>query len=197
MSIPQLRVYIFQITKLLLPALILTCTVGEVNAQSNGKVSSKDYHEFINSMLDADSTGQFNLVRDAPFKPILDDTSIIFQDSVLFTREDVVFMKQQFKDVKEYHWKSGGIMSATIISDAKIRRHFRKKAEDSWTGFKKKFGGGYSRFSIPIFSLDRNTCVIYRSVHCGSLCGHGVILVYRKIDGVWKKITFVGTIWMS
>ena len=55
---------------------------------------------------------------------------------------------------------------------------------------------GYYNFSIPIFSLEKNTAYVERDYHCGVLCGYGKIYFLKKINGKWQIVEEFET-WIS
>lgn len=165
--------------------------------QSANKVSNQDYYEFLNSIVVSDTVIHFNLANEPDFRHILDDTLYILLDTTYFSPSDAQFMRQQLTKGKHFKWKSNKITGAKIVSSKRIRKYFKNGIDKGWTIFNKKYDGGFTRFSIPLFTLDRNTCIIYKSSHCGSLCGGGGISLYKKVDGKWKYITTIGTIWIS
>ena len=45
------------------------------------------------------------------------------------------------------------------------------------------------RFSRPIYDSKNEYALMSMWVSCGSLCGHGCIYLFKKIDGVWQSVT--------
>ncbi len=183
-------------SKFLLTLLILTANRQFIFGQPQNTISPKDYYDFYNSLINSDSVNEFNLSSKPSLKPIIDDSVLIFRDSSLFSRNDIQFIKQQIDEGVNFTWQDK-ILGAHIIKDTKIKEIFRKGTRKGWRKFNHRYKGGFSRFSIPLFSIDRKTCIIYQSNHCGSLCGGGGISAYRKINGKWTFIKTVGTIWIS
>src|SRR5450755_129659 len=71
-----------------------------------------------------------------------------------------------------------------------IKRNFRIK-------YNKEYKNGFATFSVPLFSLDRKICVVYKAGHCGGLCGHGGKSVCKKVNGKWTFLKSIGVIWIS
>jgi hypothetical protein len=46
----------------------------------------------------------------------------------------------------------------------------------------------YYSFSLPYFSKDKQTFVIYYNLYCGILCQESSLRLYKKIDGKWTFI---------
>lgn len=165
--------------------------------QTENNISSKDYYNFFNSLVNPDSIHHFNLESKPDFSYILRDTAIFFTDTTLFTPADIQFIKSQMTVAQDFRWESNKILGARVISSKKIEKIFKKDTGDGWTEFKKKYKNGFATFSIPLFTVDKNTCIIYRAEHCGGLCGHGSTSVYKKINGKWIFIQSIGTTWIS
>ena len=41
--------------------------------------------------------------------------------------------------------------------------------------------------SLPILSMDGKTVVIQVNYNCGLLCGEGILYVFKRVDGRWRK----------
>jgi len=94
----------------------------------------------------------------------------------IFKQEDRDFIFLQFTSMKDSIWHSS-FSNSELVTTKELN---------------------YVRYySIPLFSLDRNYVIIYRSYHCGSLCAYGGYYVYRRIDkNNWVFVTSVNT-WIS
>jgi hypothetical protein len=55
---------------------------------------------------------------------------------------------------------------------------------------------GYYTFSRPIFFDRGKYCLFFWDLSCGSLCGYGGILIYRKTNVVWEKYLVLAR-WIS
>jgi hypothetical protein len=188
----------FPAIKLLLILLLLNVGRQTTFGQPLEKIiSSKDYYTFFNSLINLDSVKEFNLASNPDLRQIIQDTGVIFRDSSLFTSSDVQFMKLQIQEKRNFRWESNKILGAHVIRSKKLQKLFKKGPEKGWKEFNKRYKGGFATFSFPLFSIDKKSCIVYRSGHCGGLCGHGGTSLYKKIDGKWTFVTLVGTIWIS
>jgi hypothetical protein len=160
-------------------------------------ISSKDYYNFFNSLVARDSVMHFNLESKPDFSYILKDTTLFFIDSTLFSPADIEFIKYQIQAAQHFKWKSNKIFGSKVISSKKIKRIFKNGVDEGWAKFNRRYKKGFATFSVPLFTLDRNTCIVYRAGHCGSLCGHGGTSVYKKINGKWTFVQSIGMIWIS
>lgn len=161
------------------------------------KISPKDYYDFFNSFINPDSIHYFNLASNPDFSQILHDSLSIYDDTSLFSFADVQFIKAQISNGQNFKWKSNKIIGSKVISSKKIARFFKNGPDEGWAEFNKQYKNGFATFSIPLFSVDKNICIVYRASHCGSLCGSGNIRLYKKIDGKWTFVQVIGMIWIS
>jgi hypothetical protein len=177
----------------------LSFIIGQsVYGQSSPKnISPKNYYDFFNSFVNPDSTHQFNLESKPDFSYILKDSATIFSDSTLFTSADIEFIKYQIKKGQHFKWKSNKIFGSRVISSKKLAKMFKNDVDEGWAKFNKKYKNGFATFSVPLFTIDRNTCIVYKAKRCGGLCGHGGISIYKKIKGKWTFLQSAGMIWIS
>ena len=96
-----------------------------------------------------------------------------------------------------------------MLSDARISEFISRQEEDaifskdkhlgdSWQEFHEKYPGanGMLSFSRIGFNGDHTQAIVYFDHTCGSLCGEGGWLLYRKTNGYWRQAG-KGTRWFS
>jgi hypothetical protein len=189
-----MRSFFFKLLTVLMPLIGGQSIYGQI---TENDISSKDYYEFFNSFIRADSIHAFNLASNPDFDRILKDSSSIFHDTALFSNADIEFIRNQIKAARHFKWRSNGILGSHVISSKKIARIFKNGPDEGWTELHKKYKNGFATFSVPLFSLDRSICIVYKAGHCGGLCGHGGTSVYKKVNGKWTFIESIGMIWIS
>ena len=158
------------------------------------KISPKEYYAFFNSKINRDSIHAFYLESRPDFSFITNDTAF-FSDSTLFSRADVAFIKKQIEIGKKFRWQSGKILGATVISSKRIDNMMRH--EDGWERYHKSYKNGFVSLSVPLFTPDRNICIVYRAGRAGGLAGSGSTGIYRKVGGKWTFVGFLGAFWVS
>jgi hypothetical protein len=189
--------------RILLILLLIACFGTSYKAMAQS-ITESDYYSFMNSISVSDSK-ENNIVRAETEYPIA-DTNIIFHGNrfdvngkgdSLFTPADVKFIKQQLAKAKTYAWKDGKITKAKLIPAKTFDALFRGGVGIGWDNFQKKYGiHTFYDFSVPLFSVDRSLCAIYKGTHCGGLCGGGEIDVYQNKDGKWVLIRYY-SLWIS
>jgi hypothetical protein len=189
-----MRPSIFRLLILLLPFLFGPNIYGQ---SSYKNISSKEYYDFFNSLVNPDSVHQFNLESQPDFSYILKDTASIFSDTTLFSSADIQFIKYQIRVGQSFRWKSNKILGSKVISSKKIKKLFKHGVDEGWTEFNRRYTNGFATFSVPLFTVDKTTCIVYKAGHCGGLCGHGGTSIYKKIKGKWKFVQSIGMIWIS
>lgn len=189
-----MRWYFLRLLIILLPFALKQNIYGQTFSKD---ISVKEYYDFFNSFVNTDSVQQFNLESDPDFSNILKDTAEIFSDTTLFSPADIDFLKYQLKHRQIFKWQSDKIAGARIISSKKIKKFFKHGIDKGWIAFNKKYKNGFATFSIPLFTVDKNICIVYKSGRCGGLCGHGGTNVYKKVNGKWTFIQSIGNVWIS
>jgi hypothetical protein len=96
----------------------------------------------------------------------------------------LIFFRQQIEQNRNFKWNNKIAKDMQVISDKEISRIFKSKKK-LWKYFREKYGSSYHCFSVPLFTCDKLTVVIYRSTQCGPLCGDGSIDVFVKLNGKW------------
>ena len=189
-----MRNCLFKLAIALLPLVYLQNSYGQMAEKA---ISSHEYYQFFNSFIQPDSIRHFNLASKPDFDRLLRDSSDIFNDTALFSTADIRFIKAQIQTGQHFQWKSNGILGSQVISSNKLARMFKNGPEEGWTKFNRQYKNGFATFSVPLFSLDRTICIVYKAGHCGDLCGHGGMSVYRKVNGRWTYLKSIGMIWIS
>jgi hypothetical protein len=115
----------------------------------------------------------------------------------IFSKDDIAFLITQINQTQNAIWDSSYIDSTYFLQTNEIDSIFKNlKVDSGWKIIRKKYGGYYYTMSFPYFSVDRQTCIIYVSHHCGVACGEGGYRIFRKQKGKWVYYkSFAG--WMS
>jgi hypothetical protein len=79
--------------------------------------------------------------------------------------------KKQEKEVKQSD--PGTLIRKGVPVDAAVRQGF---------------AAGLFSFSEIAFSKGRRYAAFQYSFYCGSLCGHGALVIYENVDGTWKQV---------
>jgi hypothetical protein len=163
--------------------------LGKGQKYTNVSISDGEVLEFLNSTQSSSSVPLIisempeteSLVRN--LKRILADSS--------FTNDERDFIRRELTNLSDYKWKKGMIKNARIITGHEIDKIFYKKKADGWPMFYYKYGKGITGFSVPLFTADKNKCIIFRSYSCGPVCGEGAGLIYQKVNGKWTLMAVI------
>ena len=170
--------------KTIIPTLTLLLFINFAFGQcKNAKTTRSEILEFINSFDKIDTTRIFYLSSSNQFEKIEEDLRVVFKDTA-FSSFDKEFFRKQIKQHRNFKWNNKIAKNRQVISERKISKIFKDK-QKWWKHFQKKYGSSYHCFSVPIFTCDKQTVIIYRSTHCGPLCGDGSIDVFTKVNGKW------------
>lgn len=117
----------------------------------------------------------------------------------IFSKKDIEFMKLQMDNRYHFRIENSLIQDRTVISFDSLNKLFKEneRSEKFWERFEKKYKAKkFSAISLPIFSVDYKTVLISFGNHCGSLCGSGKTVIYKKVNGKWKQIKTI-SFWVS
>jgi hypothetical protein len=144
-------------------------------------VSEQDYYNFFNStenpypvagmigQCNPDSLKTSNLLNTPEYGVLREDTSEIFMDTI-FTKADRAYIWFQCNQLKKRHflWKDGLMKGVKVIDGSRVRHVMDSAGADSaWKAYYKIFREGYNKFSVPLFSVDKTKCIVYRGFECG------------------------------
>ncbi len=160
-------------------------------------ITEQDFYDFFNSTVNPfpvttmggpcnpDSVRICNLISTPEVGVLRDDTSEIFKDSV-FSLADRAYIHKQAVRTKNYRWKQGMIHGVNVIDGADVQ-HIMDSAgtEVGWPVYFKKYKLGYNRFSVPLYSLDKTKCIVYRAYSCSDNFGLGNTNVFIKKGDKW------------
>jgi len=90
--------------------------------------------------------------------------------------------------------KLSDLFNADFISEDELNQIFKNNG--GWTEFHNKYGNGFIKMTIPIFTEDFEFAYFEWSYHCSGLCGYGYSGLYKKQNGKWTPLK-VYMKWMS
>ena len=101
--------------------------------------------------------------------------SIVFKGSrnknvlIRLSLQEKMFIRYQLH-VQDCSWLTNNYKNVDISTDTILRNNLST----------------LYYYSRPIFIRNNNLCLFYSGSHCGSLCGGGLLALYKKINGKWK-----------
>lgn len=190
----------FIVRQILLCGIFLSLIPTELFAQKEkfDSVTDSDYYNFFNStenpypvsamigQCNPDSLKTCNLISTPEFGILREDTTQIYGDT-LFSKADKAYIRQQCIRLQKRHfqWKSGLIKGIKVIDGNRVRQVFDSAGADSgWVAYYRIFRQGYNKFSVPLFSLDKTKCIVYRGFECGHT-GIGNTNAFVKRNNKW------------
>ena len=123
--------------------------------------------------------------REIPFNFLNKSTKDYLALKSAFGINDIKFLKEQYFALRDSIWDFEQ-MKKFIPADSTVNREIVKKSQSG----KRKIKDNYSyTFSVPMFSLDKKSVIIYQDFFCGFLCSTSCIYLYqKKNNGKWEKI---------
>ena len=133
-------------------------------------ISENELKEIYNGIIKSDSVKRrFYLV----------DSIENFSEKSI-TQSDTTYFIADNSDLKKGVWIKGIIDSAVLVSD----NYLLKIAKSDAFSLTPR----HYNFSLPYFSKDRQSFLIYYDYYCGNLCGEYSLRLYKKINGTWVYI---------
>ncbi len=106
----------------------------------------------------------------------------------LLSKADKKIMKQQLSN-KVFLWDNKELINVWCLTPKDFARINHSDTTDYWEEFRTNFGNyGHHHYSKPVFSKDKNICIIEHSGQGGWLFGSGEILLFKKIKGKWTLL---------
>jgi hypothetical protein len=134
------------------------------------QVDNLELKQIYSDIINADSlTRTFYLID-----------SIESFDKKTITQSDTTYLIADCDEIKHGIWTDKIIDSIEIISTDKLRS-ISKREQFTRTP-------SHYSFSLPYFSKDKQTFLIYYNHYCGNLCAEYSLRLYKKINGSWTFI---------
>lgn len=96
----------------------------------------------------------------------------------IFTKEDKEYLFKQFLGQRDSIWR-------------------QKFDRSKLSHVKKQHKPNRHSLSLPLFSANNKYVIIWETYHCGRLCGHGAVKVYRRNHSdTWEYVGSVNA-WIS
>ncbi|ASK29583.1 hypothetical protein CEY12_05440 [Chryseobacterium sp. T16E-39] len=155
----------------------------------NSSVSDNDMYGVINYVI------KIKVDKVENIKIITEDPNYIEKDykfldikivKDFFNKRDVISMKKQYEESKDFLLNPKYIMNIRIIHKEKLLSYKNNK-QYFWTEFNKLHGKVSFMFvSKPLFSIDKKRAIISYGHYCGGLCGEGERVIVKNDNGNWK-----------
>jgi hypothetical protein len=152
--------------------LLLTFLAGLILTSCNQpvQVDTLELKKIYSDILEPDSLkGKFYLID-----------SIESFDKKVIVQSDTIYSIAYCDEIKNGIWTNNLFDSLLTISADKM--HSISKS-DSF-----KITPIHYSFSLPYFSKDKNSFIVYYNYYCGSLCAEYSLRLYKKINGKWTFI---------
>jgi hypothetical protein len=157
-------------------------------------------YEFINLVLtDTTLEGRFTqrngkVISDVSMLPPPINTgeqSFALYLSNVLSEDDTSFVKEQLKEGLDFKSDSLIAYGFTIARVSEIRKE-GPKGPGFWNRIYKEYGRGILTISRPVFDKTFTKAYMRIGHSCGSLCGGGVDILLKKMEGKWKITEILG-----
>jgi len=104
---------------------------------------------------------------------------------LILTQKERKHIKTKLRQSQELTWEDHLLPGARLLSRDTVQYYLKDRAR-GWLRMYDRGISGYYTFSNPIFLRHGTLCIFQFDFSCGSLCGDGTIMIYRKENGKWK-----------
>ncbi len=197
----------FKLMKSIIITVLFTCMGMASFATDRG---DEKIYEFLNDVFarwkkkNVDSV--LLIIQEPDFREIyntLKITSPVYTDEthseLLYTTKDSIEITGQIEQYKTFKFKEKKLNGVKVASEKQLDELWlpEKDPQEGWYNLYKEYKTmGYVTISVPIFFDNGNQVVFSWGRICGNLCGDGYTIIYRKIDGKWKKRLVLNS-WVS
>jgi hypothetical protein len=169
-----------------IPFFVITTTSLFSQPGNTSIVSKKDITHFLNDLYKNDRFLHRLKLVDQPFTHYffryhLKKNELFYRH---FDTTDLASLQQQICQGDAIRWDSSYVFRSSFISSEEFDSIFLH--DNGWTNFHQQHGDGYYAISFPIFSFNRDYCVLYIEYSIGGLGGSGEIRFYKKGKLEWK-----------
>lgn len=152
--------------------LLFPVTLLALSCNQSVPISQVELKEIFMDIIKEDSiTGTYFIVD-----------SIEEVENKLLTEESVSYKISYCDALKNSTWKTEVFDHAKLVSKAYLDTTLNINSPDLVTP--------RYRFTMPYFSEDKQSLLIYYDLYCGSLCAENSLRLYKKINGRWKYIKY-------
>ncbi|WP_256005828.1 MULTISPECIES: hypothetical protein [Pedobacter] len=107
------------------------------------------------------------------------------QNKLILTQKERKHISTKLRQLRELKWKDRLLPGARLLHTDTVQYYLKDRAL-GWQRMYDRGISGFYTFSNPIFLRNETLCIFQYDFSCGSLCGDGTIMIYRKENGLWK-----------
>jgi len=169
----------------ILALLIVDASSGCNSGSSTTVVAGEDIHVLRAILNSACALEWKQVVSDMPIAPFHKLVSVKGAPNVQFG------LNLDVRLPTEARWPRGEICaSVRVVDDAVIKDVMSRETSipPRWTFFRERFDGAkkLTRVSLPVYSVDGRSAVVYVEGTCPYSCGAGFFYELRNVGGEWK-----------
>lgn len=170
--------------------------ISSVYTFSQTLPSKKEIYEVTNQFIHGTDSTYMRLQKSSDTWRIFEDSSSFLSDTARFSAADFDYFRLQLKEIKTFDWNQNRFEKVRTISELRLKWIFRNNRK-GWKRFHEKFNKScLVSCSIPLFTVDKTYCILYKGVQCGGLLGEGSTDIYKLENGKWVYVDSYG-MWVS
>ena len=162
-------------------SLILIATLFFLSCQNKIKLKKNDdINKIVEIVITEDSSNDLKYSRlciDLKKIKVSDLLNEKINGEIFFSSKDSLAIIAQNANPKKFK-----------ISEIIIDNFNTTTIQEEMANREKGKGNCFYQMSIPIFSLNKQKAYLQLDYSCGSLCGYGMEIYLKKVNGIWKVI---------
>lgn len=103
---------------------------------------------------------------------------------LVLTPQERSYIQRELDQQAEVSWRSQLFKNGKLLTQTTLDSIYRDPARGE-SYFRGHYGSTRYSFSNPIFIRDCSICIFYSGYICGSRCGKGKLMIYKKKDTTW------------
>lgn len=105
-------------------------------------------------------------------------------DRLVLTQQEHHYIKNELSQQANLVWHSHLFEQGKVLTKATVDSIYNDPARGR-SYFEQQYGSNLYSFSKPIFLRDYSLCIFYSGYSCGSRCGEGKLVVFKKEHETW------------
>lgn len=105
-------------------------------------------------------------------------------DRLVLTQQEHRYIENELSLQANLFWTSHLFEQGRLLTKATLDSIYNSPTRGR-IYFEQQYGSNLYSFSNPIFIRDYSLCIFYSGYSCGSLCGEGKLVIFKKENGNW------------
>lgn len=106
------------------------------------------------------------------------------KNRLVLTQQERMYIQNELKLQADAVWPGQLFKYGKLLTQATLDSIYKDQVR-SKTYFREHDGSRLYSFSKPIFIRDHSVCIFYSGYSCGSRCGEGKLVIFKRENAAW------------